>query len=190
MVDYYTYLELYIDDIRKSVSLSEFEKHFQIPHQTVKVHLSSLVKKRILLEEKKPRLRVYSLNREHPLLKEYLSIMEKERLIAFLEKNALFSRLHMSLTPYFSSNKILLFGSAVEKKDFSDIDILILSKDKTVHVALKNISATYTVKFHIIQTDESHLTNVFLQEVRKKHIFLNNHDYFIELLYEHDLKIT
>ena len=42
MVQKYTYLELFLDNFLKQVSLNEFENHFKRPHQTVKRHLSHL----------------------------------------------------------------------------------------------------------------------------------------------------
>ena len=187
MVIFYTYLELYLDDLRKKLSLSEFENYFNTPHQTIKAHLSNLVKSKIVLEEKKARFRFYYLNLKNSLVIEYLALCEKERLIEFLNKNTLFNRLYQSITSYLKENSVLLFGSAVKNREYSDIDLLIISKDKKIREELKKIESTYSVKIHVVQTSENELTEALLLEIKKKHIILNNHDYFVRVIYKNEL---
>ena len=187
MVSFYTYLGLYLDDLRKRVSLSEFEDYFSIPHQTVKSHLANLVKSKIILEEKKARFRFYQLNLKNPLAVEYLALCEKERMIEFLGKNALFSRLYDSIAGYLKASSVLLFGSSVKSREYSDIDLLIMPKDRKIAEALKEIQNTYSLKFHVVQTTEQDLTETLIVEIRKKHIILNNHGYFIRVLYKNEL---
>lgn len=190
MVNFYTYLELYLDDLRKHVSLSEFEKHFKTPHQTIKSHLSEFVKAKILMEEKKARFHFYYLNLKNPLVKEYLSLCEKERLLALLQKNHVINRLYHTIAPYFQDNNILLFGSAVTSKEYADVDLLIISNDKKIQKELKKFEDTYSIKIHLVQTAEQYMTTTFIHEVRTKHIILNNHDYFIGVLYHNELSMV
>ncbi|PIN72042.1 hypothetical protein COV22_04230, partial [Candidatus Woesearchaeota archaeon CG10_big_fil_rev_8_21_14_0_10_47_5] len=135
---------------------------------------------------KKGRFLFYSLNKENPLLFEYLSICEKERLFKFLKK-PIFNRLYNLMAAHFKNNKTLIFGSAATGKDFSDIDILILSKDKKILKTLKDFEKTYSVKLHILQTEQKDITQSFINEIKRKHIILNNHDYFLRLFYEDEL---
>ena len=187
MVRFYTYLEVYLDDLRKLVSLSELEKHFKTPHQTIKSRLKDLVKCKILLEEKRARFRLYKLNLQNPLIADYLSLCEKERTFAFLNKNALFRRLHSTIAPHLKESSILLFGSAAVSKEYKDIDLLILSKDNELIEELKKFEKTYSVKLHIIKTSESDLTETLIAEIKKKHIILSNHDYFVKVIYKNEL---
>ena len=187
MVRFYTYLEVYLDDLRKLVSLSELEKHFKTPHQTIKSRLKDLVKCKILLEEKRARFKLYKLNLQNPLIADYLSLCEKERTFAFLNKNALFSRLHSTIAPHLKGSSILLFGSAAVSKEYKDIDLLILSKDNELIEELKKFEKTYSVKLHIIKTSESDLTETLIAEIKKKHIILSNHDYFVKVIYKNEL---
>ncbi|MFH0870665.1 MAG: hypothetical protein V1866_06445 [archaeon] len=188
MVSFYTYLGLYLNDLRKKVSLSEFEKHFKTPHQTIKKHLAVLVSSRILLEEKKARFRFYSLNLKNPLLVEYLSICEKERLFALLEKSTLINRLYQLASG--SLKNALIFGSATTSKDYDDIDLLALTKDGRLKAELKQFENTYGKKVHLIQTGEKDLTPAFLEEIKQKHIILNNHDYIIRVIYKNELGLV
>ena len=184
MVRFYTYLEIYLGNLSRSASLSEFESHFKTPHQTVKKHLGTFTKAKVLIEEKKERFLFYKLNLDNPLTREYLLICEKERLLSFLEKNTLFARLYQELSQCFADSKILLFGSSTEKKEYADIDLLIISKNKSISPIIKKFKETYSVKIHIVQTEEKYLTKALIQEIKQKHIIFNNHEYFMEALYK------
>lgn len=181
MVQKYTYLEIYLNDLNEKFNLKEFAKYYDKPHQTIKRHLSILTKEKVLIEEKKDKFRFYKLNLEHPLLFEYLSILEKTRLIDFVNSNKLFKALYKELNQF--DAKILIFGSSVENIDFDDIDILILSKNKNILKTLKEFEKTYSIKLHILQTEEKNLTKTFKNELINKHIYINNQDYFVKLLY-------
>lgn len=184
MVRFYTYLEVYLGDLNRSVSLSEFESHFKIPHQTIRKHLEPFTKAKILIEEKRERFLFYKLNLDNPLTKEYLLLCEKERLLSFLEKNTLFTRLYQELSQCFADSKILLFGSSAEKKEYADIDLIIISKNKDIKPIIKKFQETYSVKIHAVQTEEKYLTKTLIQEIKQKHIIFNNHEYFMEALYK------
>lgn len=187
MVIFYTYLELYLADLHKRVSLSEFERHFKIPHQTIKARLKELVDAKILILEKGARFAFYSINKKNPLLVEYLAMCEKERMLDFLESNVLFRRLYDTLSRHMSESNILVFGSAAGKKGFEDIDLLIISGDKKIKSSINEFMQTYGVKIHFVQSDEKHLTDAFVTEIKKQHIVLNNHDYFVRRLYKNEL---
>ena len=184
MVRFYTYLEVYLVDVSKQVGLSEFESYFKKPHQTIKSHLNLFIDAKILKKEKKERFVFYRLNLENPLTKEYLILCEKERLLDFLEKNTLFSRLYNELSEFFNDSKLLLFGSSLERKGYNDIDLLIFSKNKNIKQTLHKFEQTYSKKIHMIQTEEQRLTNTLIQEIRKRHIIFNNHEYFMGVLYK------
>ena len=190
MVRFYTYLELYLEDINKRIYLGEFEKHFKRPHQTIKLHLQELVNKKILIKEKKSRFTFYQLNKTSPLLKEYLVLCEKERLLDFLEKNTLFKRFYDLLSKHLKESKMLIFGSAVNKQNFADIDILILHGNQEIKKTIDEFMKTYSTKIHALQTDEENLTEAFLVELKKQHIILNEHDYFIARLYKNELGLV
>jgi len=185
MVNKYTYLGAFLDDINKRLNLNEFENLFNKPHQTLKRHLSELVDEKILIMEKKNKFLFYSLNKNNFLLCDYLVISEKQKLFEFLTE-PLFNRLYLSLEEYFMENNFLIFGSAVNSKDYSDIDLLILSQETSnekIKQTLKNFELTYSIEIHPIFSSEGDLTKTFLQEIIRNHIILNNHDYFVRLFY-------
>lgn len=180
MVNYYTYIELFLEDKNKSVSLSEFAKHYKKPHQTIKVYLKTLVDNKILLIDKRERFLFYKLNLENPLTYEYIAICEKERMFYFLKKE-LFNRLYITLIPF--NSPMMLFGSVVNDSKYKDIDLLVLSKNSAIRDVIKKFELTYSVKIHLILTEEKDLNITFIKELQKKHIILNNHEYFVKLMY-------
>lgn len=186
MVNIYTYLSLFLEDIHSLRSLNEFEKHFKKPHQTIKIHLNMLVNAKILLQDKRERFLFYKLNMDNPLVYEYLAMCEKQRMIDFLKKE-IFKLLYDGLSHHFENSKMLIFGSATIDKNYSDIDILVLSKNNSIREFLKKFELTYSVKIHLTQTSKERLTKTFIREIRKKHIILNEHDYFIKILYHQTL---
>ena len=183
MVNNYTYLKIFLNDLNKQVTLSELESYFNKPHQTVKAHLQPLIKSKILNIKKSGRFSFYSLNLNNPLLKDYLSICEKEVFFTFLKNNPLFERLYQIVKNY----KVLLFGSAVNSKDYNDIDLLIIGKKPS---GLEDFDKTYSARTHLIITNEKNLTKTLINEIKKKHIMFSNHDYFINLLYKNELRLV
>ncbi|MBW6461728.1 MAG: hypothetical protein K0B07_01660 [DPANN group archaeon] len=180
MVTFYTYLEIYLDDLNKQIALSEFEKHFNKPHQTIKNQIRTLVDANILIEEKKIRSLSYKINKDNPKLNDYLSICEKEKMFKFIDERPLIRQLYTLIAP--KTKNILIFGSTITTEKFNDIDLLIIS-EKDIKNIITNFETTYSVKIHTIQTNQKDLTKTLLTEIRKKHIILKNHDYFVELLY-------
>ncbi|NOQ37662.1 hypothetical protein GQ472_02120 [archaeon] len=180
MVRNYTYLEIYLDDLNKKVSLSELEKHFKRPHQTVKNQLKILVKEKILLEDKRTRFLFYEINRDNPALKEYLSICEKEKMFRIMNQRPLIKRLYTLLAH--EVENMLVFGSAATSEKFNDIDLLVISKNNIKKI-IEDFEITYSVKVHIIQAEKKDLTKTFITEIRKKHMILKGHDFFVEMLY-------
>lgn len=185
MVNKYTYIGLYLDNIRKTINLNEFELHYKKPHQTIKRHLNILVKEKILLAEKKNKFLFYSLNLKNPLVYEYIAIAEKQKLFEFLE-NPLFNRLYMLLERYFDESKILVFGSSVKQDFYSDIDLLIINEkldNQQILKELKDFGMTYSVIIHPIISKDVDLGDTFIEEIIKNHIIFNNHDFFLRLFY-------
>ena len=183
MVNYYTYIEFFLQDIHKQISLNEFEKQYNKPHQTIKVHLNTLINSKILIQDKRKRFLFYKLNLDNPLTYEYITICEKQRLIQFLNKE-LFHQLYLMLHPCFVDSKILIFGSATTSREYSDIDMLILTENNKIREKLREFELTYSVKIHPIITTEKNLTKTFIKELQMKHIIFNEHEYYVNRLYK------
>jgi len=185
MVQKYTYLEIFLDEPIKWVNLSEFEKYYDLPHQTIKRHIQNLINDKIIIEKKMNKFLFYYLNFENPLIYNYFSICEKERLFKFLKKK-IFKRLYELLFVEFEIGNFMIFGSSTKEEKYNDIDILVLTKNKKcsdLEKIITKFEKTYAIKVHLLITDEKNLTNSFKKELLKKHIILNNHDFFVNFLY-------
>ncbi len=187
MVNFFTYLEIYLDNLRKEVKLSEFERFFSDAHQKIKPRLAKLVKRNILIINKKERFLYYHLNLTNPITIEYILMCEKNRTIELLQKQPLLNRLYEHIRPF--NINLLIFGSAATDNKFNDIDLLILGKEYPKKI-IKNFEQTYNIKVHTVNTNKSAITKTFLEELRKKHIILSNHDLFVRLLYENEFKMV
>lgn len=185
MVNFFTYLEIYLDDMTKAVSLNEFATHFDKPHQTVKKHLEEFVTTRVLKQERKGRFLYYKLNLDNPLFKEHIIMCEKERLLLFLKNNPFFFILYKELSAFFKNSSFLLFGSSVTEKNYIDIDVLAISKSKKIKAVLEKLEHTYSKKIHLIQTEKKYMSKTLIKEIKNKHIILNGHESFYEVLYDY-----
>ena len=97
-----------------------------------------------------------------------------------LDKRPLIKRLYTLLSPEIEN--FLIFGSAAISEEFNDIDILI-TPEKNIKKTIKDFEATYSVKIHAINKEKKHLTKTLLKEIRKQHIILKGHDFFVRLMY-------
>lgn len=192
MVNDFTYLEPFLQTLGKQLTLAEISRRLGSTHQTSKAHLELLASSGLLRRERQGRLRLYSMNLDNPELFEALSICEKGRLLAFLEKRPLFSRMYESVFSGArdSGTPVLLFGSAVEKGDFSDIDLLILGRGERIRRRLSEFSRTYSLRINPIFSGEEHIAKTLLAEIRSKHIIIAGHDLALEVLYGDELGLV
>ncbi|MGM5485232.1 MAG: hypothetical protein ACQEP1_05165 [Nanobdellota archaeon] len=184
MVNFYTYLEIFLPDLSRQVGLNEFEKYFGKPHQTLKNRLNPFVKNNVLNQEKRGKFLFYRLNLKNPLTWEFLSLCEKERLINFLDENTLFQRLYKKLSYFFDDSEFMIFGSSVFNEDFSDIDLLAFTDNGKIKKTVEEFAQTYSTKIHFLKAKKKDLSDAFVQELRDKHLIINSHDSFLEVLYK------
>lgn len=172
-------ITIFKNNINRHLTLAEFEKELKKPHQTLRPKLDSLIKQNIIKKEGK----IYSLNLKNPESLEYLSIAEKEELF-FTLKDPLFFIIYQKFSKFFDKGLLIVFGSSIINiKSAADIDILIVSdKDAEYEKAAAEIEKTYNKKIHLIIANK--INTALKNEVRKKHIFLNNSDEGIIFLWQ------
>ena len=126
--------------------LAQISKELRKSHTTVRKQLSLFESMGVVEKEKKGRQIFYKL-REVPLLIDYLTIIEKEKLIKRSKEELLLKELVDSLHTF--DNPIILFGSAVISiKNANDVDLVIMrkfNKDK-----MRNIEEKLNLKLHIL----------------------------------------
>ena len=89
-----------------------------------------------------------------------------------------------------SQTPMLIFGSSVISDKFRDIDILIIGKNEGLRKALDNYEKIYGDKIHITQAEKNQLSYLIISEIRKKHILISEHDFFLRVLYKDDLELV
>lgn len=187
MVNKYTYLSLFATQPEKQFSLQEFEDHFKKPHQTIKRYLDEFVKQRVLIEDRRKKFLFYSLNLKNSLTFDSLSICEKLRMQERLKEDILLDAFYYELSTYLGKSTFIIFGSASNSKKYNDIDLLFSGTNvemKKIRETIKSFEQTYGKEIHFHESKIRNLSEVFRQELIRKHIILNNHDSAISELFQ------
>jgi len=165
----------YLSDYSRKYYLREMGELLNKPHQTIKPYLESMVKEGVLIKVRRKNLVEYGLNHKDKRIYDLLIIAEKEKLMERLNEDTLFRILFEKLSPLFSKNIFIVFGSSVDKiKKESDIDILIIG-NKSASSEAEDFEKIFSKKLHIIQVKDLNLISESLtKEIYKKHIILNN----------------
>jgi predicted nucleotidyltransferase len=164
---------LYCHDYDKQYYLREISRLLGKSHQTVKPHLESLVKKKILLRNTRVNVIDFRLNWSNNRSFDMVIIAEKEGLMRKMEEAPLLGMLYDKISPYFKKSTFIIFGSAVDNvKSASDIDLLIVGKEPSI---IKEFEEVYNKKVHVVSiTMLSKLRTILAREIYHKHLICNN----------------
>lgn len=168
---------------REYLHLAEISKKLKKPHSSVRKYLNFFEKKGILIKDLKGRLTLYKLNINSPIIIDYLTLVEKEKLIKQCNKdlliNELTSFLHNNLN---ESNKALIFGSAtIDTKKSNDIDLLITGKIN--EDIINKFEKKFNVKIHLINVKNlKTITQSLKTEIMKKHLIIQGSEKIIKWL--------
>jgi hypothetical protein len=178
-----SYLEplLYSEEF---MHLAEISKKLKKNHTSVRKHLNHWEKEGILLKQKKGKLTTYKIKKNHPLIIDYLTIIEKEKKIKNCEKNLLINEINELLLKNLNeNNKAIIFGSAIENiNKANDIDIIISGKTK-IEEKLQDFEKKFNKKIHLIKTPNLKKINETLKkEIIKKHIIIQGSEQIIKWL--------
>jgi len=173
----------YLEPLLKTkeyLHLADISRQLKEPHVTVRKYLNFFEKKGLLIKQKKGRLTLYKINFENPNLIDYLIIAEKEKLIDKCEKDLKLKEIVLFLHSNLNKS-VLIFGSAAEEsKKSNDIDLLVIGKTK-IENKIKDIERRLNIKIHLINVDNFKEINESLkEEVRKKHLIVNNSEEIIK----------
>lgn len=174
----------FLSDYHRHVILADIERELDVPHQTVKKYTTQLVKNAILIEEKKPRNIIYSINRDNRMVLNYISSAEKLVLEQSLVKSRLLKRLYEVLSRDMTSNDILVFGSYAKNYSGADIDLLVVGKEEGIEETVLKFEKTYGKHVHLITIGKFPPDDTIMREILKKHIIFNGFDVFIKNFWE------
>jgi DNA-binding transcriptional ArsR family regulator len=161
--------------------LAEISKRVKKPHTTVRKQLAIFERIGLISKEKKGRQTFYRV-KQIPLLIDYLTIIEKERIIRRCQEDLLLKEIVNNL--HVLNNSILMFGSAVNSvKKARDIDLVIIGKFRSDRI--KDIEKKLRLKLHVINVENlSNITNTLKNEIVKKHLIIQGSEEIIKWLIE------
>ncbi|MEK7224353.1 MAG: nucleotidyltransferase domain-containing protein [Bacteroidota bacterium] len=177
----------------------EMAKLTKKSHVTLLPHLNALVKDKVLIAETIGKNKVYALNLDNILTKNYLIISELAESMLYQEQVFIIKKITTEISKLNVSGSLILFGSYAKKtfKEDSDIDIFYLGELKETETAkIKSIGKIYgkaiNLKTATLSNFEGGLRkkDSLIMEIIKYHIILQNADTFINALwrYYHEIR--
>ena len=192
-------LSLYNSNYLAQYHTREMAKLIKKSHVTILPHLSALEKDKIFITKTIGKNKVYTLNLDNNLTKNYLIISELVEAILFQEQVFLIKKITTEISKLNLSGSVVLFGSYAKRtfKEDSDIDLFYLGELKeTDIIKIKAIGKTYgkniNLKTATSENFESGLRkkDALIMEILKYHLILHNSDIFINALwrYYHEIR--
>ncbi len=163
----------------ESKHLSEISREVGKSHVIVKKYLD-IFEKNGIIEKKKIGRQIFYKFRENPLIIDYFTIIEKERLIKRCNEDLVLK----DIVEFFHSldNPVIIFGSAVNSvNDAEDIDIIVVGNfdKKKIEVLEEKLN----IKFHLISVKNlKEINKTLKEEIRKKHLIINGSERVIKWL--------
>ncbi len=163
--------------LKEPMHLAEISKKLKKSHTTVRKHLAIFENLGLVKKKKKGRQTFYELKKT-PLLIDYLTIIEKERLIEKCKRDLILKDIIEDLHAVYD-NDILIFGSAVEStKKANDIDVLVIGKFKKGK--LKFLEDKLNINFHVINVKSlNEVGNALKKEIVDKHLIVQGSERLI-----------
>jgi len=157
--------------------LAKISKELKKAHTTVRKQLARFEKIGLLQKEKKGRQTFYKL-RKIPLLVDYLTIIEKEKLIKRCKKELVLKEIVENLHSF--NNTFIIFGSAVDSvKKARDVDILVIGRFNIEKIKL--LEKKLNLKFHIINVKSlKEINETLKKEIIKKHLIVQGSEELIK----------
>lgn len=159
--------------------LAEISKQLKKPHTTVRKQLAVFETIGLVDKRKKGRQTFYKI-KQTPLLLDYLTIIEKERLLTRCKEELVLKEIVGYIHKF--NNSALIFGSAVNSvRNARDIDILVIGKfnKKDIQILEKKLN----VKFHLINVKNlKEINKTLKEEIKKNHLIIQGSEVFIRWL--------
>ena len=162
-----------------SIHLAEISRRLKKPHTTVRKQLSVFEKIGLVSKEKKGRQTFYKL-KKIPLFVDYLTIVEKERVIKRCREEILLKEVVDYLHKF--NNQILIFGSVVKSlRKAKDVDLLVVEKFKKEKIRI--LEKKLNLKFHLINVKKlNEIGETLKKEIIKKHLLIQGSEELIRWL--------
>jgi len=192
-------LSLYRSNYAAQYHVREIAKLTKKSHVTLLPHLQALEKDKILMPKTVGKNKMYSLNLQNIVAKQYLLLSEVVESTAYLEEVFIIKKITEEIFKLNLSGAVILFGSYAKRtfKEDSDIDLLYIGKIPDADIQkIKEIGKTYGKAINIrksaVENFESGLRkkDALLTEILKNHLLLQHGELFINALwrYYHEIK--
>ena len=159
--------------------LAEISRELGKSHTTVAKQLAIFEEFGLIEKESRGKQVFYKL-KNVPLLIDYLTIVEKERLLKRCEEELVLKEVVAFFHKF--SNLVLMFGSAVYSvKQAKDIDVLVVGEFDEENIKL--LEEKLNVKLHILNVDSLNEVNKSLkEEIKNKHLLINGSEIILKWL--------
>ncbi len=151
--------------------LREISRRVGVPHPTLNRYLYKLIREGIVRKEKVGNQTYYRLNKQHPLLIDVVSIVEKERVL-FLAKDNLLLREIIYHLHNLNAEVIIIFGSSVDNiYDAEDVDVLVVKGFN--NKITERLERKLRIKLHVVKVSNLYEINDTLKkEIIKRHLLV------------------
>lgn len=188
-------LGLYLADYSSGLHVRAISRLLAANHRTVSLALKRLESRGVAFHKVTGRNKVFFLNLNNIITKEYIKRAESFKLQKLVERKFTIKKLLEELSMLAKSTPLILFGSYAKEKDTeeSDIDLLII-EDENEKSIIKNIQefvSVYKIEAQIqtssIQDFEAGLREGDnpIMEIVKDHVILNSSEIFVDILWRH-----
>ncbi len=160
------------------IHLAEISREIKMPHPTARIYLNEYEKEGVVVKQSKGKMTLYKLNYSNPLITDYISLVEKIRLINKCAKEVLLKEIVSFLHDL--NNSAIIFGSAsINLKNANDIDLIIIG-DFDKH-SFKEFEKKHGMKFHLINLKKLEEISLSLkEEIKKKHLIIQDSEKIIK----------
>jgi len=185
---------LFRNNYTSSFYVREMAKLLGTTHVTLLPHLNALTKDKILTPNTIGRNKVFLLNLDNILAKDYIVIAEKFEANKFLEKTFLIKKIYNEIFKLRLEGSIVLFGSYVKgyRTEASDIDLFYLGDlNERQTEEMKKIGKLYGKQLNVkkagLRAFESGLRSrdALTREIIKDHIIMQNPDLFVDTVWRY-----
>lgn len=157
---------------REFVHLSKISRALGKNHTVVRQYLNYFEKQGTVKKKNVGKMTLYSLSENHSLIVQVISLIEKEKLIK--KCDSLILKEVVEFIGSYRGVSVLIFGSFVDNpKKAEDVDILIVGQKENYN--FRKLEDKINKKVHLITAENfDEVDSALKEEIRKKHLILNN----------------
>ncbi len=185
---------LYRSNYLAQYHVREMAKLTKKSHVTLLPHLKALEKDKILNPKTVGRNKVYSLNLDNIISKNYILLSETIESVKFLEQIFLIKKISIEIFNLYLKGTVILFGSYAKQtfKEDSDVDVFYLGSIKEKEIdEIRKIGKIYGKTINVKKSSLKNfiygirMEDPLIVEIIKNHIILQNPEPFINALWRY-----